>query len=93
MVSATIPALGAIDVDVTMTIDPSKLTAWFDMQNGWLVDRGYYGGDGTQFKQAEFDGYYYVTSVSHDIKRGSYKQSFSVAREGLVPIQQTVQVS
>lgn len=40
-----------------------------------------------------FDGYYYVTSVSHDIKRGAYKQSFSVSREGLVSITPTVQVS
>jgi hypothetical protein len=40
-----------------------------------------------------FDGYYYVTSVSHDIKRGDYKQSFTVAREGLVPLSSTVQVS
>jgi len=40
-----------------------------------------------------FDGYYYVTSVSHDIKRGDYKQSFTVARDGLMPLQQTVQVS
>ncbi|HET9991774.1 MAG TPA: hypothetical protein VFQ65_24765, partial [Kofleriaceae bacterium] len=40
-----------------------------------------------------FDGYYYVTSVSHDIKRGDYKQSFTVAREGLVPTTNTVQVS
>lgn len=39
-----------------------------------------------------FDGTYYVTSVTHDIKRGDYKQSFSVAREGLVPIQQTATV-
>lgn len=39
-----------------------------------------------------FDGTYYVTSVTHDIKRGDYKQSFSVAREGLVPINQTATV-
>lgn len=31
-----------------------------------------------------FDGLYYVTQVSHDIQRGSYKQSFSLARNGLV---------
>lgn len=31
-----------------------------------------------------FDGLYYVTQVSHDIQRGAYKQSFSLARNGLV---------
>ena len=31
-----------------------------------------------------FDGLYYVTRVSHDIQRGSYKQSFSLARNGLI---------
>lgn len=31
-----------------------------------------------------FDGLYYVSSVTHEIKRGAYKQSFSLARNGLV---------
>lgn len=31
-----------------------------------------------------FDGLYYVKSVSHEIERGSYKQSFSLARNGLI---------
>lgn len=31
-----------------------------------------------------YDGLYYVNSVSHDIKRGQYKQSFSLSRDGLV---------
>ena len=31
-----------------------------------------------------FDGLYYVKSVTHDIKRGEYKQSFSLSRNGLV---------
>ncbi|HQR27930.1 MAG TPA: hypothetical protein PLP61_12900 [Nocardioides sp.] len=31
-----------------------------------------------------FDGLYYVTQVKHSIKRGEYKQSFSLARNGLV---------
>lgn len=33
---------------------------------------------------AAFDGLYYVTSVTHSIKRGQYKQSFRLARNGLV---------
>jgi hypothetical protein len=32
-----------------------------------------------------YDGTYYVKSVTHNIKRGEYKQSFSLAREGVVP--------
>lgn len=31
-----------------------------------------------------FDGLYYVKSVTHNIKRGEYKQSFTLARNGLV---------
>ena len=31
-----------------------------------------------------FDGLYYVKKVTHEIERGSYKQSFSLARNGLV---------
>jgi hypothetical protein len=31
-----------------------------------------------------FDGLYYVKSVTHSIKRGEYKQSFELARNGLV---------
>jgi hypothetical protein len=31
-----------------------------------------------------FDGLYYVTQVKHSIKRGEYKQSFTLARNGLI---------
>lgn len=31
-----------------------------------------------------YDGLYYVNSVTHNIKRGEYKQSFSVSRDGLI---------
>jgi hypothetical protein len=31
-----------------------------------------------------FDGLYYVKSVTHEIERGSYRQSFELARNGLV---------
>ena len=31
-----------------------------------------------------FDGLYYVSSVTHNIRRGEYKQSFTLARNGLV---------
>jgi hypothetical protein len=31
-----------------------------------------------------YDGLYYVDSVTHDIKKGQYKQSFSLSRDGLI---------
>ena len=31
-----------------------------------------------------YDGLYFVNSVNHDIKRGTYKQSFSLSRDGLI---------
>jgi len=31
-----------------------------------------------------YDGLYYVNTVTHDIKRGQYKQSFNLSRDGLV---------
>ena len=37
-----------------------------------------------------FDGLYYVKNVSHRIKRGEYKQSFTLTRNGLVSTVPTV---
>lgn len=37
-----------------------------------------------------YDGFYYVTSVTHDLKRGEYKQSFQLARDGLVSLSPVV---
>ncbi|HJP89015.1 MAG TPA: hypothetical protein VJ850_08280 [Candidatus Limnocylindrales bacterium] len=31
-----------------------------------------------------YDGLYYVDSVNHDIRRGAYKQTFSLSRDGLI---------
>jgi hypothetical protein len=31
-----------------------------------------------------YDGLYYVNSVTHDIKRGEYKQNFQLSRDGLI---------
>lgn len=39
-----------------------------------------------------FDGLYYVQSVTHEIKRGEYKQGFSLARNGLISTVPTVPV-
>lgn len=33
-----------------------------------------------------YDGAYYVSSVTHDIRRGEYKESFSLSRDGLVSL-------
>jgi len=35
---------------------------------------------------AAYDGLYYVKSVTHNIKAGEYKQSFTLARNGLIPL-------
>jgi hypothetical protein len=31
-----------------------------------------------------YDGLYYVDTVSHDVKKGSFKQSFTLSRDGLI---------
>jgi hypothetical protein len=31
-----------------------------------------------------YDGFYYVNSVTHNIKRGEYKQNFQLSRDGLI---------
>jgi hypothetical protein len=33
---------------------------------------------------AAFDGLWYVTSVTHELKRGEYKEQFTLSRNGLV---------
>lgn len=37
-----------------------------------------------------YDGLYYVTSVTHNLKRGEYTQDFTLAREGLISLSPTV---
>jgi hypothetical protein len=37
-----------------------------------------------------YDGLYFVRSVSHEIKRGEYKQSFTLSRDGLLPLSDKV---
>ncbi|MHA6262323.1 hypothetical protein ACXYMO_03900 [Arenibacterium sp. CAU 1754] len=39
---------------------------------------------------AAFDGTHYVDSVTHEIRRGSYTQSFTLKRNGLLPTQASV---
>jgi hypothetical protein len=40
-----------------------------------------------------YDGLYYVNSVSHAIKRGEYKQNFSLSRDGLISLTPRVPTS
>jgi hypothetical protein len=56
---------------------------------GVLQPRGLVGvrGAGTPF-----DGLYYVKSVTHAIKRGEYKQNFTLSRNGLISTIPTVPV-
>jgi hypothetical protein len=37
-----------------------------------------------------FDGVHYIDSVTHDLSRGSYKQSFTLKRSGLLPARASV---
>ena len=39
-----------------------------------------------------YDGLYYVKSVTHNIKHGEYKQSFSLSRNALIPTTSAVPV-
>jgi len=39
-----------------------------------------------------YDGFYYVKSVTHNLKKGEYKQSFSLTRNALLPWSQKVPV-
>jgi hypothetical protein len=39
-----------------------------------------------------YDGLYYVSSVTHNIKRGEYKQSFQLSRDGLISLTPKVPV-
>jgi hypothetical protein len=39
-----------------------------------------------------YDGLYYVKSVTHNIKRGEYKQNFNLSRDGLISITPKVPV-
>ncbi len=39
-----------------------------------------------------YDGFYYVRSVTHDIKRGEYKQSFNLSRDGLIATTQKLAI-
>ena len=39
-----------------------------------------------------YDGFYYVKSITHNLKRGEYKQSFSLSRNAHLPFSESVPV-
>ena len=45
---------------------------------------------GLRVECVPFDGLYYVKSVTHEIRRGSYKQGFELARNALISTLPTV---
>ena len=47
---------------------------------------------GVRGASVAYDGLYYVNSVTHNIKRGEYKQSFQLSRDGFISITPKVPV-
>ena len=45
---------------------------------------------GVRGASSSYDGFYYVDSVTHNIKKGEYKQSFTLSRDGLISNTPTV---
>jgi hypothetical protein len=64
-----------VDNVVTVTGDLDAVT-----YGGLLQVRGVVTLRGVGFN---YDGLYYVKSVTHKINKGDYKQSFTITREGL----------
>lgn len=51
-------------------------------QYGWILQtRAVVGVRGAG---PAYDGFYYINSVTHNIKQGEYKQSFTLSRDGLI---------
>ncbi|HLJ27817.1 MAG TPA: hypothetical protein VKY85_13985 [Candidatus Angelobacter sp.] len=76
----------------TIMIGLAKASQWADAVTGeGSLNVVRYGGVlkarqlvGVRGAGPAFDGLYYVKSVTHKIKRGEYKQSFKLSRNGLV---------
>jgi hypothetical protein len=47
---------------------------------------------GVRGASISYDGLYYVNSVTHELKRGQYKQSFQLSRDGLISLTPKVPV-
>ncbi|ABF39859.1 conserved hypothetical protein [Candidatus Koribacter versatilis Ellin345] len=82
----------------TIMIGLAAASQWADAVTGeGTLDVVRYGGVlkarelvGVRGAGPAFDGLYYVKSVTHKIKRGEYKQSFKLSRNGLVSTVSTV---
>jgi hypothetical protein len=82
----------------TIMIGMAAASQWADAVTGeGSLDVVRYGGVlkarelvGVRGAGPAFDGLYYVKSVTHKIKRGEYKQSFKLSRNGLVSTVSTV---
>ncbi len=54
------------------------------LRYGWILrSRMYVGVRGAG---PSYDGLYYVESVTHNLKRGEYKQNFTLSRDGLISL-------
>jgi hypothetical protein len=67
-------------VEVTGELDASRYESL-------LQPRGLVGVRGAGYS---YDGFYYVKSVTHNIRKGEYQQSFTLTREGLGAISPVV---
>jgi hypothetical protein len=67
-------------VEVTGELDADRYGAL-------LQPRGLVGVRGAGYS---YDGFYYVKSVTHNVRKGEYKQSFTLTREGLGAISPVV---
>ena len=52
--------------------------------HAWVRGLGRGVARGLRGAGTAFDGLWYVTSVTHELKRGEYKQQFTLSRNGLV---------
>ena len=81
------PAGGALSSAAAATRAPEAVTGQGTLDTARygavLKARGLVGVRGAG---VDYDGHYYVTRVSHTITKGSYKQSFSLTREGTVSL-------
>ena len=84
--------LSKLSVPQAIMIGLAKASQWADAVTGnGSLDVLRYGGIlkarqlvGVRGVGLAYDGLYYVTKVTHKIKRGEYKQSFELSRNGLI---------
>jgi hypothetical protein len=77
------PAEAATSIVASVTGAPDAVTAHGELDavryGAVLRARRLVGVRGAGFS---YNGFYYVRSVTHTIERGSYRQSFTLSREG-----------